>query len=213
MTLLLADGRWPGGGHAHSGGLEAAVQEGAVHDEATLRTFLLGRLLTGGPTDAWFAAAACRCDPADPTDELTVSQLQERYEARVPSAAQRTAGRTLGRGLRRVASQIWTDGNPIIVEQYVVVLGVVARMAGVAPQLAARIALHHLVTGAATAAPKLFAIDMVHAMRAAVSLAPLVDDTIVAYADAQDPPAPRSAPLSELRAERHARWDVRLFAS
>ena len=27
VVLLLADGRWPGGGHAHSGGLEAAVAE------------------------------------------------------------------------------------------------------------------------------------------------------------------------------------------
>ena len=32
--LVLADGRFPAGGHAHSGGVEAAVAHGAVHDTA-----------------------------------------------------------------------------------------------------------------------------------------------------------------------------------
>ena len=34
--LLLADGRFPAGGHAHSGGVEAAVTHGAVHDTDSL---------------------------------------------------------------------------------------------------------------------------------------------------------------------------------
>ncbi|MDP9074601.1 MAG: urease accessory protein, partial [Actinomycetota bacterium] len=43
-ALLLADGRFPGGGHAHSGGLEAAVADGSVADLAGLEAFLIGRL-------------------------------------------------------------------------------------------------------------------------------------------------------------------------
>lgn len=213
MALLLADGRWPGGGHAHSGGLEAAVEDGSVHDEATLRAFLLGRLHTSGPTDAWFAGASCAIDPADPHAASALLALEDRYEARMPSGAQRKAGRTLGRGLRRVARQVWEGGAQFDVEQYVVVLGAVARLAGLSPHAAARIAVHNLVAGAATAAPKLYAIDMVDAMRAAVSLAPVVDELIVRHVGLASPPAPRSAPLSEIRAERHALWDVRLFAS
>lgn len=39
-ALLLVDSRFPGGGHAHSGGLEEAVSRRLVTDEATLRGFL-----------------------------------------------------------------------------------------------------------------------------------------------------------------------------
>ncbi|OUC94863.1 urease accessory protein UreF, partial [Streptosporangium minutum] len=44
--LVLADGRFPAGGHAHSGGAEAAVTAGRVHDVASLREFCRGRLHT-----------------------------------------------------------------------------------------------------------------------------------------------------------------------
>ena len=46
--VLLADARFPGGGHAHSGGLEPAATAGAVTDLATLEVFLRGRLRTAG---------------------------------------------------------------------------------------------------------------------------------------------------------------------
>ena len=54
--LLLADSRLPAGGHAHSGGLAAAVTAGSVDDEVTLAGFLSGRLHTAGLVAA--AAAA-----------------------------------------------------------------------------------------------------------------------------------------------------------
>jgi urease accessory protein UreF len=34
--LLLADGRLPSGSHVHSGGIEAAVTDGRVHDHGSL---------------------------------------------------------------------------------------------------------------------------------------------------------------------------------
>ncbi len=56
--LLLADGRFPAGGHAHSGGAEAAVKAGRIHDAVTMAAFLTGRLHTTGLTAAALAAAA-----------------------------------------------------------------------------------------------------------------------------------------------------------
>ncbi|GIH09584.1 urease accessory protein UreF [Rhizocola hellebori] len=56
--LLLADGRFPAGGHAHSSGLEAAVAAGRVSSLSTLESFLLGRLYTTGLVTAAFAAAS-----------------------------------------------------------------------------------------------------------------------------------------------------------
>ncbi|GIG92505.1 urease accessory protein UreF [Plantactinospora endophytica] len=64
--LVLADGRLPAGGHAHSGGLEAAVTSGRVRDLAGLTAFLRGRLASTGRVTAAFAAAACAA--AWPTD-------------------------------------------------------------------------------------------------------------------------------------------------
>ncbi|SNY56022.1 urease accessory protein UreF [Paractinoplanes atraurantiacus] len=57
--LLLADGRLPSGGHAHSGGLEAQVSAGRVGDLDGLAGFLRGKLATSGLVAAAFAAAAC----------------------------------------------------------------------------------------------------------------------------------------------------------
>jgi urease accessory protein len=64
--LLLADGRFPAGGHAHSGGLEPAVGAGRLPDLAALDAFLRGRLATAGLVAAAFAASACAAgaDPA-----------------------------------------------------------------------------------------------------------------------------------------------------
>jgi urease accessory protein len=64
--LLLADSRLPAGGHAHSGGLEAAVAAGRVTDVESLDGFLRGRLATAGAVAAAFAAAAASV-PAAPT--------------------------------------------------------------------------------------------------------------------------------------------------
>ncbi|MFV2120289.1 urease accessory protein UreF, partial [Streptomyces sp. Act-28] len=55
--LVLADGRFPAGGHAHSGGVEPAVRAGRVQDAADLERFCRGRLHTTGLTAAALAAA------------------------------------------------------------------------------------------------------------------------------------------------------------
>ncbi|MDF3148653.1 urease accessory protein UreF, partial [Streptomyces sp. T21Q-yed] len=46
--LVLADGRFPAGGHAHSGGAEAAVKAGRITGAASLEDFCRGRLHTTG---------------------------------------------------------------------------------------------------------------------------------------------------------------------
>lgn len=59
-AMVLADSRFPGGGHAHSGGLEEAVARGLVTGVDDLGSFLHGRLRTAGLVAAAFAAAAAR---------------------------------------------------------------------------------------------------------------------------------------------------------
>ena len=86
--LVLADGRFPAGGHAHSGGAEAAVKAGRIRDAADLAEFCRGRLHTAGLTSAALAAAA-----AAGLDPLA---LDEAADARTPSPALRATARKLG---------------------------------------------------------------------------------------------------------------------
>jgi urease accessory protein len=212
--LLLADGRFPGGGHAHSGGLEPAVADGSVHDLPSLESFLAGRLVTTGEVEAWLAAAAC--GGADPL------ALDAEADARCPSAALRQASRRLGRGLRRAAVASWPSlaAGPAA-EHLAVVQGLVARAAGLSASDAARLPGAALLAGAASAIARLLPLDTADAMAVATRLSPLADRVAEAgvrfamLALSEGPAA--SAPLLEQRAEDHAAWPeqgkVRLFAS
>ena len=93
---MLADARFPAGGHAHSGGLEGAVNDGAVFDVRSLNLFLRGRLATAGVVAAALAAAAC----AQPHAE-ELARLDVEADARTPSPAQREASRPPRAGRER----------------------------------------------------------------------------------------------------------------
>jgi urease accessory protein len=212
VALLLGDGRFPGGGHAHSGGLEAAVADGSVDPGRpfpSFQAFLAGRLATTGVIDAWLAAAAC-----GGADEAS---LDAEADARCPSPALRLASRRLGRGLRRAAGASFPVVAAGVGEHHPVVVGVVARAAGLGPDDAARLAVHHLVAGAVSAAVRLLPIDAADAMAVAMRLSPLGESAADQGCRAAGGPLAEgpacSSPLIELRAEDHARWEVRLFAS
>ncbi|HEY0534315.1 MAG TPA: urease accessory UreF family protein [Actinoplanes sp.] len=212
--LVLADGRLPAGGHAHSGGLEAAVEARRVTDLASLEGFLRGRLATSGVVAAAFAAAACAGAVDGPQ---RVEALDEGLDARTPSPAVRRASRAQGRALMRAARAMWPVPDIGREPHHPVALGVVAEAAGLTPRDAATAAAYGSLTGPATAAVRLLGLDPygTHALLAA--LAPDCDRiageaAAHAHDDVDDLPA-ASAPLLDLGAEHHATWEVRLFAS
>ncbi|WP_405921141.1 urease accessory protein UreF [Streptomyces sp. NBC_00122] len=218
--LVLADGRFPAGGHAHSGGAEAACKAGRIHDAATLEDFCRGRLHTAGLTAAALAAAAALgIDPAE---------LDAAADARTPSPALRTAARRLGRQLLRAARATWPGPElgalaaafPRGAHQPVV-LGLTARAAGLGPSDAAQVAAYEAVGGPATATVRLLGLDPFEASGVLARLAPELDAVAARAAEAarraltegvEALPA-TSSPLLEIAAEVHADWPVRLFAS
>lgn len=224
--LLLTDGRFPAGGHAHSGGLEAAARAG-VQDLASLEAFLRGRAATAGAVAAAAAAVACAAlsDPAASEDAGAVlDRLDQEVEARLPSPALRAASRRLGRQLLRAGRTVWPDARLDALAAAMprgphqsVVLGAVAAAAGLSPAEAAAAAVYDAVAGPAMAAVRLLGLDpfAVHAVLA--RLGPELDAVAAgAAAHAFRPPADLpawSAPLLDLLAEQHMRWEVRLFAS
>ncbi|SDD11685.1 urease accessory protein UreF [Actinokineospora iranica] len=133
--LSLVDSRFPGGGHAHSGGLEEAAARGLVTDPQTLAGFLRGRLHTAGALAAVFAAAAAHTarnllspPAASRADTNGVGEaefaratgnghgstgrrqwtaLDAELDARTPSPAQRAASRAQGSGMARAGRSAW----------------------------------------------------------------------------------------------------------
>ena len=212
LELLLSDGRFPGGGFAHSGGLEAAVVDGSVSSVASLRSFVEGRLVTVGLVDAWVAAAACRVALVDGPAAEPLRALEEEALAHQPAPALRSAAAAQGRGLRATAAVLWPAVARCPAEHHPVVLGTVAAAAGLSPDAAARAAVHAGVMGPCSAASKLWAIDTVDALAVVMALAPVAADVVASALAATACPV-RSAPWLELRTDAHTRAEVRLFAS
>ncbi|MFJ2377577.1 urease accessory protein UreF [Streptomyces sp. NPDC087769] len=218
--LLLADGRFPAGGYAHSGGVEAAVAHNAVHDIHSLEAFCRGRLHTTGLTTAGLAAAAAAgCDPL---------LLDDAADARTPVPALRAVARKLGRQMMRAARATFPSAelDRLAAERpqgahQPIVQGVTARAAGLTPRDAACAAAYEAVGGPATAAVRLLGLDPLAASWLLARLSTEADAVAANAAGAaarvatEGPDALPSAssPLLDITAEQHAAWTVRLFAS
>ncbi len=223
-SLLLADSRLPTGGHAHSGGVEAAVARGLLRDEADLALFLAGRLRGSGPVIATMAAAGCLLATETGPEW---GRWDAAVSARTPSTAARKASRAQGAALLRTARRVWPSaalealgrtGRP----HHPLVLGAVVAAAGDGPKVAAMLSVHHLLGGACSAAVRLLGLDpitvaavQVRASRLAEQVAPAAVRIARQAVAGQDPrllPS-SSTPLPEVLAELHACAEVTLFAS
>lgn len=216
--LLLADGRLPAGGYAHSGGLEATVRLQGLKGVADVERFLEGRVATAGFVAAAFAAAACGA--ARGRQPALLDELDRELDARTPSPATRAVSRALGRQLRRAVIRIrpypLLDGLGERPHQ-AIACGVATAAFDLTPRDAAQVALHESVAGPAAAAAKVLSIDPFAVYAAFAHIAGFLDelaDAAAACADGapEDLPAP-AAPLLDIAAEHHRSLDVRLFAS
>lgn len=215
--LLLADGRFPAGGYAHSGGVEQSIRSGRVGDLGDLEAFLRGRAATTGRVSAAFAAAACRAFAVGAAGDF--GALDAELDARTPSPTLREVSRTLGRQLLRAVTRMRSDPGLELLGRaphQPLVLGAAAAVFGATPHEAALAALYETVTGPATASVRLLHVDPfdVHAVLGRCT--GLLDDLATAAGDhgscPQQLPAATS-PLLDIAAEQHRDAEVRLFAS
>lgn len=211
-ATVLADARFPGGGHVHSGGVEEAVARGLVTGVEDLTTFLDGRLRTAGQVAAAFAAASVH---ADAFDELDVE-----LDARTPSVAQRTASRAQGRATLRAARLSWPSPRLDALcrvharPHHALLVGAVIGIDGGTPAEAARCVAYLAISGPAAAAVRLLGLDPFAVNAAIVGLGDVVREA-VDIAVGGGLPAP-GAPVLDLMAQAHVdshREQVRLFAS
>lgn len=227
--LLLADSRLPTGGHAHSAGVEAAVERGLLRDEASLALLLAGRLRGSGALIAAVAAAGCLlAAPEEPPEEpVDWGRWDGAVSARTPSAATREASRAQGAALLRTARRIWPSAALEALAahhrpHHPLVLGAAVAAAGDTPDAAALLALHHLIGGACSAAVRLLGLDPIAVAATAARAGQAAERTAgeatrvaraaVTRQDTRLLPS-TGTPLPEVLAELHARAEVTLFAS
>ncbi len=213
--LVLADGRFPAGGHAHSGGAEAAVRAGRLKDAADLEGFCRGRLHTADCRRARRAAALGH-DPA---------HLDAAADARTASPALRAASRRLGRQLLRASRATWPcPALDALARAYPrgahqpVVLGATARAAGLGARDAAHCAAYETVSGPrhrgrAAAQPRPPSRPRPSSPGWRPTWTPSPCGRPRPPREGVDALPAASAPLLDITAEQHAAWPVRLFAS
>lgn len=204
--LALADSRLPTGGHVHSGGMEEAIAAGLVTDVATLRAYLRRRIRTQGLVTASLAAAVH-------TGTLTAAAADAETDARTPAPAARAASRAQGRGLTRLAKKIWPhhDWTPLGTKPHLaVVAGEVGIASGVAPEHTALSMVYTTMTGSATAAQRLLALDPADVAALTFELSSLCEQiAVVAVKELAD----LSDPLLDVLAQQHAARERPLFMS
>ncbi|KWX66361.1 urease accessory protein UreF [Mycobacterium sp. NAZ190054] len=207
--LALSDSRLPTGGHVHSGGVEEAVTSGLVVDLVTLQAYLSRRIRTSGLVTASLAAAVHRGYLPAAAGQAGDAET----DARTPSPAARAASRAQGRGLLRLARRVWPEQDWDALgptPHLAVAAGSVGRAGGLAPDHTALSLVYTTMTGSATAAQRLLALDPGDVAAVTFALSPLCEQTA---AEAAKDLADLSDPLLDMLAERHADRERPLFAS
>lgn len=212
--LLVAAGQLPAAGHAHSGGVEAAVSAGLIDDVDGLAALLAARLAGSGLVSAGIAAAAA--------GGWDLAQLDMEADARVPSPSQRAASRAQGRALARAGARAWPADWPAALgaaPHHSVVIGVCIRAGGGGAAEAALAAAYLSISGPATAAVRLLGLDPLVVGAALGGLAAEVEAVAaravvsVRAGRLPDQAAPWLDVLSEHHAHRSRAGEVTLFAS
>lgn len=205
--LTLADSRLPTGGHVHSGGVEEAITSGLVTGIATLEAFLRRRIRTSGLVTASVAVAV-------QTDTLGIASADLETDARTPAPAARLASRSQGRGLLRLARRVWPEGADWAIlgraPHLAVVAGIVGRVTDLNAEHTALSLVYTTMTGSATAAQRLLALDPADVAVVTFALSGICEHTAV---EATAGLADLSDPLLDVLAQRHAGRERPLFVS
>ncbi|MGV9802229.1 urease accessory protein UreF [Mycobacterium sp. NPDC003449] len=204
--LTLADSRLPTGGHVHSGGVEEAVTSGLLTGPATLRAYLIRRIRSHGAVTASIAVAVH-------TGALTAPVADAETDARTPAPAAREASRTQGRGLIRLARRVWPEQDWAALgtrPHLAVAAGAVGAAAGLRPGQTAVSVVYTTMTGSATAAQRLLALDPADVAAVTFELSGLCD---AVAAEAAAGLADLSDPLLDTLAQRHIDRERPLFVS
>ncbi len=215
-ALVLADGRLPTGGHAHSAGLEPALAAGLSVDQ--IPDYLTARLDSVGLVEAATAVLSRRA-ALSASPGLALTRIAHEYDARTPSAPMRTASALLGRGMMRLAERLWPNAASVVAVRALprpprpVALGVVGALVGLDDTQIAQVCLYEDAQTVVSAAPKLLPMDPMEPVQwvlAATDVIERVAARAVAVTGPEDLPA-TTAPMVEQWSLDHAGRERRIF--
>jgi len=217
-TLLqLADSAFPAGSLAHSAGLEAAWQAGAVRDADDLPDLLRAALASTARSAVPFAAAACRRPDR-------VMELDAACDALLAgNAVARRASRAQGQAWLATAATVFAD-TPLPALRRAVraaaspahwapMFGATCAALGVGPPAVAELLLFVAARGQVSAAVRLGIVGPLQAQSIQHALAPHATALARRHADDDPADASHSAPLLDLLHAGHDRLYSRLFVS
>lgn len=212
LILQLSDSAFPAGGFAHSGGLEAAVQAGAVRSERDLRGWIADALWNSGAGALPFVGAAHDGD---------FGAVDRACEAFLVSAVGNRASRTQGRAFLETCACSFPNDEIATLRararehacHLAPVFGACARALGASRDEAQRTFLHQQLRATASAAVRLGVIGPHLAQRIHYDLHAALDDVMSRCGALRADDAAVTAPLQELFGAAHDRLYSRLFQS
>jgi urease accessory protein len=214
--LQIADSAFPTGGFAHSFGLEAAVQLGAVHDRRALGAFLEAAIWQAGLVAMPLARAA----HADPGAHARIDAVCDAFLANgVANRASRTQGRALLATCARVFESpaigamneaARADG---IAAHHAPAWGAALRSLEVPEHEMHRLLVFSTVRGVTSAAVRLGLVGPLDAQRMQSEAFPAAERVLVECAALGLDDLAQPAPALDVLAGAHDRLYTRLFQS
>jgi urease accessory protein len=214
LVLQLADATFPSGGFAHSGGLEAALQAGALDAPGALERFLDDALWQAGHMTLPFVGAA-----HDAPEQL--AELDLAHDAalanRVLNRASRSQGRAhLGACVRSFGGgrlQAARDAAGRGPRHLAPVFGATLAALDVERDATLRLHLHAVARGLVSAAVRLALVGPAEGQRLHAAAAPTLAAVLRECSGLDVVTQTQTAPLHDLLAGGHELLYSRLFAS
>ncbi len=196
---------YPVGAFAYSHGMESAVHQGWVSDEAALEAWLSDVLSDGtGKTDALWIWQAWRGDHP-------VAELDAMARAWSPAQERLREADRQGAAFAKVTAEVWgLDLPPMLLP---VALGAAARQMGMDPEQVAALYLHAFAGNLVAAAQRLMPLGQTAAQGVVSRLTPLCTDVAARAGEMALEDMSSNAFLSDVAAMRHETLEPRLFQS
>jgi urease accessory protein len=223
--LQLGDSALPIGGYSHSWGLEAAIDQGVVHDAASLEQW--GRLWLKhsiGPLEGVVVAAVCRA--ADRGDWPPALRANDLLWASLLPPTLRNASRDLGEQLLGLA-EVWPWASKCVGTlrglmstarglthwHHAPVFAALAAVAGARPEEAIGIYLHQAVQGILGAGVRAVPIGHTHGQQVLVRLHEDIESLAATLADRELESAGSCCPAYEILCHAQSQLYTRIFRS
>jgi urease accessory protein len=214
LVLQLADATFPSGGFAHSGGLEAAMQAGALETPGALERFLTDALWQAGHLTLPFVAAA-----HDAPERL--AELDLAHDAALANVVLNRASRSQGRAHLGACIRSFGDTRLRALRDaaghgprhLAPVFGASLAILGVERDATLHLHLHGTARGLVSAAVRLALAGPAEGQRLHAAAAPTLAAVRHACSGLDVAAQTQTAPLHDLLAGGHELLYARLFAS